>query len=181
MASDAQLAALIEAAGSYIAKLRRFTAGVDVEEMQWTPPGIANSLGWIVRHCADLLWLSYSRLSGERIPVNLAESGIAWSAVQGAAFDEAAQEPSPGAEERVAYLERAWETLKAYLQANADWDEVELAVGRQRQGAWTFLQHSMCDLCYHTGQASYLRKLLAAERTRARATRRRAETRARKA
>ena len=68
--------------------------------MQWTPSGIANSLAWIVRHCADLLWLSYGRLAGERIPV---------------------------------------------------------------------------DLGYHTGQASYLKKLLAAERRRARARRRRAQ------
>ncbi len=181
MVSNAQLAALIDAADSYIAKLRRFTTGVDEAEMQWTAPGIGNSLAWIVRHCADLLWLSYGRLSGERIPANLAASGIAWSAVQGATFDEAAQEPGPGAEERMAYLDRAWETLRAYLRESSDWEEVELAVGRQRQGAWTFLQHSMCDLCYHTGQASSLRKLLAAERSRARARRRRAERAAGKA
>ena len=31
-----------------------------------------------------------------------------------------------------------------------------------------FLEHFLADLCYHTGQASYLRKLLAAERRRKR-------------
>jgi hypothetical protein len=180
MASDAQLAGLIEAAESYIAKLRRYTTGVDVEEMQWTPAGIANSLAWIVRHCADLLWLSYGRLAGERVAVNLGASGIAWSAVEGAVFNEAAQEPDPDAEERMAYLERAWETLRAYLQDNTDWKEVELAVGRRRQSAWAYLQHSLGDLCYHTGQASYLRKLLAAERRRVRARRQRAEKAAQK-
>ena len=181
MASDSQLAGLIDAAEAYIAKLRRFTTDVDVEEMGWTPPGINNSLAWLVRHCAGLLWLSYGRLSGKRLPVNLASSGIAWSAVQGAAFDEAAGEPGPSAEEHMAYLDRAWHTLKAYLQDGRAWEEVELAVGRERQGAWTFLQHCVCDLCYHTGQASSLRKLLAAERGRARARRRRAEGAAGKA
>ena len=138
--TDAQLTTFIENVEFLIAKLRRYTTDVSsqysgavrfvvtasavfstakavttsaspplfekiptdvaVDEMQWTPSGIANSLAWIVRHCADLLWLSYGRLAGERIPV---------------------------------------------------------------------------DLGYHTGQASYLKKLLAAERRRARARRRRAQ------
>jgi len=149
--------------------------------MQWTPPGIRNSLAWISRHCADLLWLSYARLSGEHVQVNLGTSGIARSAVEGAAFDQATQDPGPSAEEHIAYLDRAWETLKAYLRESSDWEAAELAVGRQRQSGWTFLQHSMCDLCYHTGQASSLRKLLAAERSRARARRQRAERAAGKA
>jgi hypothetical protein len=173
--TNAQLTAAIETAEFYIAKLRRYTTDVDVDEMQWTPAGIANSLAWIVRHCADLLWLSYGRLAGERIPVNLGASGIAWGAVKGAMFDEAAPEPGPDARQRLAYLERAWQTLKAYLQSPFGWEEVELVVDRRRQSAWTFLQHSLGDLCYHTGQASYLRKLLAAERSRVRARRQRAE------
>jgi len=48
-------------------------------------------------------------------------------------------------------------------------------VERRRQSAWAFLQHNLGDLCYHTGQASYLRKLLAAERRREHARRQRAE------
>lgn len=180
-ACDARLNAFTETAEAYIAKLRRYTTGVDATEMQWIPVGIANSLAWIVRHCAGLLWLSSGRLAGERVPVNLGASGIAWSSVKGAIFDEAAQEPGPDAQERVAYLERAWETLEAYLRDNTDWKEVELAVGRRRQSAWTYLQHSLCDLCYHTGQASYPRKLLAAERRRVRARRQRAEKAAQKA
>jgi hypothetical protein len=121
--SSYPLTTFIETAEFFMAKLRRYTADVNVEEMQCTPAGIANSLAWIVRRCADLLWLSYGRLAGERIPVNLGGSGIAGSSVKGA----------------------------------------------------TFLQHNLGDLCYHTGQASYLRKLLAAERRRVRARRRRAE------
>jgi len=67
----------------------------------WTPAGIANPLAWILRHCADLLWLCTGRLSGERIPANFGESGIAWSAVKGTAFDGATPEPGSGAEERM--------------------------------------------------------------------------------
>ena len=179
--TNAQLAVFIETAEFYIAKLRRYTTGVDMTEMQWTPPGIANSLAWIVRHCAGLLWLSYGRLAGQRIPVNLGASGIAWSSVKGAMFDEAAQEPGPDAQERMAYLERAWQTLKAYLQSHPDWEEVELVVDRRRRSAWSYLQHNLGDLCYHTGQASYLRKLLTAERRRVRARRQRAERAAQRA
>jgi hypothetical protein len=172
---NTQLAALIHTAEFFIAKLRRYTTGVDAEEMLWTPAGIANPLAWIVRHCADLLWLSYGRIAGERVPADLGRSGIAWSAVKGATFDETVQDPGPGAEERLAYLDRAWQTLKAYLQSHPGWEAVELVVERRRQSAWDFLLHNLGDLCYHTGQASYLRKLLAAERRRARARRRRAE------
>ena len=172
---NAQLATLIHTTEFFIAKLRRYTTGVDAEEMLWAPAGIANPLAWIVRHCADLLWLSYGRIAGERIPANLGSSGIAWGSVKGTTFDEGAQEPGPDAEQRMAYLDRAWCTLKAYLQNHPEWQEVELVVGRRRQSAWTLLQHNLGDLCYHTGQASYLRKLLAAERRRVRARRRRAE------
>ena len=55
--------------------------------MGWTPTGIANSLAWIVRHCADLLWLMYAHLSGERVPANLGAYGVAWSTVKGATLD----------------------------------------------------------------------------------------------
>ncbi len=165
----------VETAEFFIAKLRRFTTGVNPEEMQWTPPGIANSLAWIVRHCGDLLWLNYGRLAGERVPANLGASGIAWSSVKDALFDEAAHGPGPEAQECMVYLERACQTLKGYLQNHLDWEEVELVVERRRQTARTILLHDLGDLCYHTGQASYLRKLLAAERRRARARRQRAE------
>jgi hypothetical protein len=173
--TDVQLGAFVDTAEFFIAKLYRYTKGMNVEEMQWTPPGIANSLAWISRHCADLLWLMYARLSGERVPANLGASGVAWSAVKGATFDEAAQAPDMDAEARMAYLDRAWQTLKAYLQDHPEWEEMELVVERRRQHAWAFAQHNLGDLCYHTGQASYLRKLLAAERRRARARKRRAE------
>ena len=166
---------LIETTESFIAKLKRYTAGVSVEEMHWTPPGINNSLAWILRHCADLMWLCYGRLADEQIPVNLGDSGIAWSSVKGTAFDEAAEPPGPSAEEQMAYLMRAWGTLKTYLKGGSVWQAIELVVERRRRSAWDLLQHSLGDLCYHTGQASYLRKLLAAERRRARARHQRAE------
>jgi hypothetical protein len=166
---------LIETTEFFIAKLKRYTESVSIQEMQWTPSGINNSLAWILRHCADLIWLCYGRLAGEQVPVNLGDSGIAWSSVKGTAFDKAAEPPGPGAEEQTAYLIQAWETLKAYLLSGSEWHAVELVVDRRRKSAWAFLQHSLGDLYYHTGQASYLRKLLAAERRRVRARRQRAE------
>ena len=172
---NTQLDAFVETTEFFIEKLRRYTTDVTVEEMQWTPAGIANPLAWIVRHCADLLWLIYGRLSEECIPANLGRSGIAWGSVKGTTFDENAPEPGPDAEQRMAYLDRAWQTLDAYLRNHPEWQEVELVLRRRRQSAWTLLQHNLGDLCYHTGQASYLRKLLAAERRRVRARRRRAE------
>lgn len=166
---SSQLTAFIEVIEFFIAKLQRFTAEVSVEEMQWTPSGIANPLAWIVRHCADLLWIIYGRLSGECVPVNLAASGIAWSAVKDVTFDEAAPEPGPDAEARLAYLDQAWQRLKGYLQSHPECEEVELVVERRRRNAWVLLQHNLGDMGYHTGQASSLRKLLAVERRRARA------------
>jgi hypothetical protein len=106
--------------------------------MQWTPTGISNSLAWLVRHCADLLWLSYGRLSGERVPVNLETSGIAWSSVKNTLFDETAPESGLDAQARICYLDRAWQTLKAYLQSYPEWPQIELTVERRRQSAWGF-------------------------------------------
>lgn len=143
--------------------------------MQWTPAGISNSLSWILQHCADQLWLTYARLSGERIPVNLGRSGIAWSAVKGTSFDQEAQGPGASAEQLSDYVTQAWQALGTYLQSNTEWQDLDLAVGRQRQSSWTFLQHSIGDLCYHTGQASYLRKLLTVECRRIRTRHRRAQ------
>jgi uncharacterized damage-inducible protein DinB len=173
--TDAQLGALVETTAYHISKLQRYVVGVNSEEMQWTPAGISNSLSWILRHCADQLWLTYARLSGECIPVNLGASGIAWSAVKGASFDQEAQGPGASAEQLSGYMAQAWQTLRAYLQSSTEWQDLDLVVGRQRQSAWTFLQHSIGDLCYHTGQASYLRKLLTAERRRMHARRRRVQ------
>jgi hypothetical protein len=164
---DTQLQVFFENVEFFMAKLRRFTTGVTAEEMAWKPTGINNPLAWIVRHCADLLWLSYGRISGTRVPVNFRASGIAWGSVKDAAFDERAPGPGQSAEELIEYLESAWQTLRDYVVQNYPaWEEVKLLVEQRRQSAWMFLYHNVGDFCYHTGQASYLRKLLAAERRR---------------
>ena len=163
---DSQLSIFIENVEFFIAKLKRFTTGVNAQEMAWKPTGITNSLAWIVRHCAGLLWLSYGRISGTCVPVNFQTSGIAWGSVKNAEFDETAPEPGQTAEELIEYLDHSWQTLKEYLLQNPTWEEVELLVDRRRRSAWVFLQHNFGDFCYHTGQASYLRKLLAVERRR---------------
>jgi DNA polymerase-3 subunit alpha len=78
-------------------------------------------------------------------------------------------EPEPLAR-RVAWEEQILGYPVSVLRA-----PLELVVERRRQSAWGFLQHSLGDLYYHTGQASYLRKLLAVERRRVRARQQRAK------
>ncbi|MCK4570533.1 DUF664 domain-containing protein [Candidatus Bipolaricaulota bacterium] len=167
--ADTQLTVFIENIEFSVGKLRRYCEGVSEDEMEWTPTGIRNSLAWIVRHCAGLLWLGYGRISGNRIPANLRGSGIAWGSAKGSTYDETKEEPGVEADECVEYLESAWQTLKGYLvQHDPSWEAKMLVLDRRERNAWTFLWHNLGDFCYHTGQASYLRKLLAAERRRTR-------------
>jgi len=166
---DPRLAAFAEDVECHIGKLRRYATGVTDEEMSWRPTGISNPLAWLIRHCADLLWLSYGRISGEPVPVNLAQSRIAGSAFGDVQYEPGAPPPRESAGDAIAYLNEAWATLKGHLIENApSLGELELIIDRRRRDVWTFLEHFLADLCYHTGQASYLRKLLAAERRRKR-------------
>lgn len=165
--TDTQLTVFVENVEFFIGKLRRYCEGASEDEMEWTPAGIRNSLAWIVHHCAGLLWLGYGRISGDRIPANLQGAGIAWGSAKGSTYDETKEEPGVGADECMGYLEDAWRTLKTYLvQHDPSWEAKVLVVDRRERNAWMFLSHNLGDFCYHTGQASYLRKLLAAERRR---------------
>ena len=164
-----RLAVYVEHVEAHLGKLRRYVSGTTDEEMTWRPTGIRNPLAWIVRHGADLLWAAYGRISGQPIPVNPADCGVAGSALRDVRFEPGAESPSRSAEALLAYLDRAWTTLATYLvESRQPLEAIELIVDRRTRDAWAVLDHCLADLCYHTGQASILRKLLAAERRRAR-------------
>lgn len=62
------------------------------------PSGIARSLAWLVRHLADLLW-SVAVALPENVSLSTQE-------------EQASCRVRSEAQERVAYLERGWKTLK---------------------------------------------------------------------
>ena len=151
----------------FIGKLRRYCDGATAEEMAWTPTGVRNSLGWIVRHCAGLLWLSYGYASGQPIPSGVQGSGIAGSALHGVTFDGAEGVVPKSAEACIADLETAWQALRGVLLEGATALEPRTA-DAAFDNVWAALRHTLDDVCYHTGQASVLRKLLAVRRRRKR-------------
>ena len=61
------------------------------------------------------------------------------------------------------YLQRAWTALKTYLLENEpDWESVQVVrPPDQLKTMWWMLTHIQLDGAYHTGQASYLKMLLA--------------------
>ena len=162
--NDIQLEPFIENAEALFAKLWRYCDSATVEEMAWTPTGIKNSPGWILRHCAGLLWVTYGRMSSEPVPSSVQDSGIAWSSMKGTLFEDSEAALPQSADDCLAYLDTAWSTLREYVEeASAEWESRMIVFERKERSIWTFLSHQFADLAYHTGQASTLRKLLAVE------------------
>ena len=175
---DERLAQYLWEAESFKKRLRGFTADLTAAQLQWTPPGIDNGIGWLARHCADEFWFCYGQLSGERVPANLNAAGFPLPAggFRAAAgrprrwgsltfdFDRNAPGPDPTGAGHAAYLDRAWQTLRQFVAEHyAAWSAKRYVnwVDKECSG-WWFLDHFLLDLAWHTGQAGYLRKLLAA-------------------
>jgi len=164
----AQLAVYVENVESAISKLARYCKDVADEEMEWSPSGLRNSLSWIIRHCAALVWASYAHASGKPIPDYVRTAGVASSVIKGIVFSPIAGEKLPsGREELHEELERAWGALKAFLEGSGGtWETQTLVFERKERTIWALLWHNVADIFYHTGQASYWRRLLAVERRR---------------
>jgi hypothetical protein len=145
--------------GKLLTGVRELTA----EQMTWTPPGINNSLAWLLRHFADVLWECYGMASGETVPADLGASGIPEGWLGNLTYDENAPAPGLTGSERAAYLEEAWSVLKDYLVAHyPDWVSVQVVRPPDEvKSMWWMLLHVQLDGAYHAGQASYLKMLLA--------------------
>ena len=173
---DERVAQYVREAESFKRRLARQAADLDAAQLHWTPPGISNGIGWLVRHCADEFWFCFGQLSGARVPVNLNDSGFPVSA-EGFRqatkrpyrwgyltfdFDRGAPGPSPTGADHAAYLDRAWHALRGFVvdhyhqwagKRYYNWNDRECS-------GWWFLDHFLLDTACHTGQAAYLRKLL---------------------
>ena len=175
-AMDERIAQYVREAESFKRRLSRQAADLDAARLQWTPPGIVNSIGWLVRHCADEFWFCFGQLSGARVPVNLNASGFPVPAegFQPATgrpyrwgfltfdFDRSAPGPGPTGPDHVAYLDRAWHALRGFVvDHHNQWAGKRFYNWNDRECAgWWFLDHFLLDTASHTGQATYLRKLL---------------------
>jgi len=151
----------------------RLSKDVSQEELGWSPSGLRNSLSWILRRCAGLLWGCYAQVSGQPISEDVRTSGLAPSVLKGVQFASSEDEESSfGASDLaggdlVGQLESAWDALKAFLTGSeCGWHEGTLIFERRERSIWALLWHNMADIAYHTGQASSLRKLLSAQRRR---------------
>jgi hypothetical protein len=150
--------------GKMLAGIRELPAltQLSAEQMAWTPPGISNSLSWLIVHFAGVLWETYGFASGEFVPANLSRAGIPTGWLKNLRYDETAPGPGPSGAEHAAYLESAWAALKAHLVENEpDWESVQVVrPPDQLKSMWWMLTHIQLDGAYHTGQASYLKMLL---------------------
>ena len=165
---DSQSAILVENLQSAVSKLQRYARGVSDAEMEWSPPGLKNSLQWILRHCTGLLWASVAFVSGEPIPCYVRDAGIAPSALKSVAFfDTVTHRSEQTSSWLVSELEAAWRSLKELLDdSEHDWEMRRAIFERRERNIWAPLWHFMADIAYHTGQASSLRKLLSVQRRR---------------
>jgi hypothetical protein len=160
---DEQLATYIENMEWQMTKMLDGIQDLSDEQMTWTPEGINNSISWLIGHFAGVLWECYGLASGSKIEANLSEAGIPEGWLKSLTFDETAPLPGVSASELDAYLKRAWSVLKDYLvEHHPEWEAVQvLRPPDQIKSMWWMLHHCLIDGGYHTGQASYLKMLLA--------------------
>jgi hypothetical protein len=146
-----------------IGKMVGIVEGLTSEQMTWIPPGVHNSLSWLAGHFAGVLWECYGLASHGEIPANLSESGIPAGWLRNLTYDERAPLPGTTGNERAAYLREAWAVLKAYLvEYHPAWEAVQVVrPPDEHKSMWWMLHHCLIDGAYHTGQASYLKMLLA--------------------
>ena len=147
-------------------QMRRLIEGIEdlgVEQMTWTPPGVKNSLSWLLRHWADLIWFNFGVLSDTTLPIRPDVQGIPEAfLLKNITFDDKALEPGLSGRERIDYLEKAWANLKGYLLENyPDCMTATVSTSKgDRLSAWWLLEHMLVDMSYHGGQANYLKRLL---------------------
>jgi hypothetical protein len=147
-------------------KIERFTKGISQEELQWTPPGVNNSLSWLLRHLAATLWICHSLAAGSRMNWDPCEAGIQLSSVRGIDHGSA-KLPTPTAREPMKYIKEAYQRLATvFKNDNKVLEDHLVYADRKWRKAWWFVAHELGDFAYHTGQASYLRKVIAAQRLR---------------
>ena len=138
------------------------------EQLHWTPPQINNSVGWQLRHCAGGYWALLGLLSGNRIPVNM--NGFGFPAPEGELqskldfeFDLEETGPDPTAKSHTEYLNHAWETLKTFLINEYDMWATKTYTppsNNEKCSGWWFLDHFLWDMTNHSGQATYLSKII---------------------
>lgn len=148
-------------------KLARYCKDLTREELGWTPAGINNPILWILIHLATSLWVCHALLTGTRTRFDPMAAGLAVGAMRGIDFRADGLLPSVPPEDPTKPLREAWEDLQAVLRgADTSWAERRVYADRRMRPAWWFLIHELGDFAYHTGQACYLRKLIAAGRAR---------------
>jgi hypothetical protein len=159
---DEHLGYFIDNVEWQMGKLLDGVRGLSAEEMNWTPAGINNSLNWLIRHSADVLWECHGIASGVLVPADLRASGIPEGWLENLQYDENAPGPGESGAERAAYMEEAWAQLKKYLvDRYPEWVSVRVVRPPDEiKSMWWMLLHVHLDVAYHTGQASYLKMLL---------------------
>ncbi|MBN2535965.1 MAG: DinB family protein [Spirochaetales bacterium] len=167
-ATDTAVSGFVSAITLCTDKLTRYVKDLTDEELNWKPTGIKNPISWILVHLTAELCCCHSVVTGKRLLFNPAVAGVAWGGVRGLEFDKDGQLPAPPLEgDPAKHLHEAWEALRTALEGSEpEWERREVYADAKMHTAWWYLTHSLCDFAYHTGQASSLRKLIAAERKR---------------
>jgi hypothetical protein len=149
-----------------ITKLSRFTSNLSQDELDWTPSGVNNSLSWILKHITTELWACYSLLTSEEMKFDPLSAGLAFGSIKGIKFGKNKNIPHPPAHDPLSFLDDAWTKLNRVLSdSETDYDKKEVFAGRRNRSSIWFIIHCLGDFSYHTGQASYLRKLIAKNRS----------------
>jgi hypothetical protein len=147
-------------------KLCRYTDGLSQEELDWAPSGINNPMSWILVHLTATLWVCHALTTDTRTRVDPASAGLALGSVRGIECGTA-RLPTPAADAPTLELDQALGAFRTALEGSGpELDRPRIFADRKLRSPWWMLTHEMGDFAYHTGQASYLRKLIAARRRR---------------
>jgi len=146
-------------------KIRRFTEGLSQKELDWTPIGVNNSMSWLLTHLTVTLWTCHAAATGTTTKYNPLAAGIAMGSTRGIDYGTTVLGPS-SAPHPTRDLDIAHAAFTELLLKGPDLNRATIYADRKWRTALWFVTHEIGDFAYHTGQSSYLRKMIAAERKR---------------
>ncbi len=107
--------------------------------------------------------------TGTRMKSDPNTAGLALASVRGIDYGKEDRLPAPAETDPMQQVNKAFDALRSVLaKGDIEIDARMVYAAKKWRSVWWFLEHELADFAYHTGQASYLRRIIAIQRKRLR-------------